>query len=457
MTHTKSISPAFSAWTPDSWRDKDILQVPTYPDASVVQQAEAIITDQPPLIFAGEARSLKADLARVAQGEAFLLQGGDCAESFQDFSTDNIRDSFKVIMQMAVILTFAASMPVVKVARMAGQFAKPRSADTETIDGVKLPSYRGDIINGAEFTSEARIPDPMRMVQAYHQSASTQNLLRAFAQGGFANLHKVHRWTQDFMQGSSAYEKFNTIQQQIDDCLAFMKACGISDDVEQLKETNLYTSHEGLLLQYEQALTRKDSISGDWYDTSAHMLWLGERTRQPHLAHTEFFRGVKNPIGMKCGPTMQADELLQMCDILNPENEAGRLTLIMRMGAHKVADNLPRLIAAVRREGKRVVWSCDPMHGNTVKASTGYKTRPLENIWKEVETFFDIHNAEGSYAGGVHLEMTGANVTECTGGAVAISEADLGDRYHTFCDPRLNAEQSLEMAFLIAEKLKRSR
>ncbi len=449
MTHTE--------WTPESWRQRHILQVPTYTDEAAVQRAEAVLANQPPLIFAGEARSLKAELARVAHGQAFLLQGGDCAESFQDFSTVNIRESFKVIMQMAVILTFAASMPVVKVARMAGQFAKPRSSDTETVDGVELPSYRGDIINGAEFTAEARIPDPMRMVQAYHQSASTQNLLRAFAQGGFANLHKVHRWTQDFTKGSSAYKKFHAINQQIDDCLAFMKACGIADDLEQFKETTLYTSHEALLLQYEQALTRLDSTSGDWYDTSAHMLWLGERTRQPDLAHAEFFRGIKNPIGMKCGPTVQADELLQMCDILNPENEAGRLTLIIRMGADKVADNLPRLIRAVQRQGKRVVWSCDPMHGNTVKASTGYKTRPLQSIWQEVETFFDVHKAEGSYAGGVHLEMTGANVTECTGGSVPITEADLADRYHTFCDPRLNAEQALEMAFMIAQKLKQNR
>ena len=444
-------------WTPTSWRNKDILQVPTYPDATALKQAEEVLANQPPLIFAGEARSLKSELARVANGEAFLLQGGDCAESFQDFSTTNIRESFKVIMQMAVILTFAGSMPVVKVARMAGQFAKPRSADTETVDGVELPSYRGDIINGSEFTAAARIPDPMRMVQAYQQSVSTHNLLRAFAQGGFANLHKVHRWTQDFTKESDAYAKFQAVSQHIDDALAFMKACGISDNVEQLKETNLYTSHEALLLQYEQALTRKDSTTGDWYNTSAHMLWLGERTRQPDLAHTEFFRGIKNPIGIKCGPPMQADELIQMCDILNPENEAGRLTLIIRMGADKVADHLPRLIRAVKSEGRNVVWACDPMHGNTIRASTGFKTRPLNSIWQEVETFFDIHQAEGAYPGGVHLEMTGSNVTECTGGTIPITETDLASRYHTFCDPRLNAEQSLEIAFMIAEKLKQNR
>ena len=443
-------------WTPQSWRNKKILQVPNYPDQNAVKQAEAILAKQPPLIFAGEARNLKAELAKVANGEAFLLQGGDCAESFQDFSADNVRDSFKVLLQQAVILTFAGSMPVVKVARMAGQFAKPRSSDTEVINGVELPSYRGDIINGVDFTAEKRIPDPMRMVRAYNQSASTLNLLRAFAQGGFADLHRVHSWTQDFIKDSPAGNKFETLANSIDDALKFMKSCGITgDNVSHLKETTLYTSHEALLLGYEEALTRQDSTTNKWYDTSAHMLWIGERTRQPELAHVEFFRGIQNPIGMKVGPTMDADELIRMCDILNPENEAGRLTLIVRMGADNVGDNLPRLARRVKEEGRKVVWSSDPMHGNTITSTTGYKTRPLDNIWREIETFFDVHQAEGTYAGGVHLEMTGKDVTECLGGPQDIKSEDLSDRYHTFCDPRLNAQQSLEIGFLIAEKIKK--
>ncbi|MGB1361069.1 MAG: class II 3-deoxy-7-phosphoheptulonate synthase [Alphaproteobacteria bacterium] len=442
-------------WSPNSWRKKPVLQVPTYPDQELLEQAERIMTEQAPLIFAGEARQLKDKLAKVCRGEAFLLQGGDCAESFKEFSADNIRDSLRVILQMASILTFGASMPVVKVARMAGQFAKPRSADTETIDGVELPSYRGDIINGAEFEKERRVPDPMRMVRAYNQSASTLNLLRAFSQGGFADLHKINAWTQDFVKGTSGGEKFSKLASQINDTLKFMESCGItSDNVRQIRETNLYTSHEALLLGYEEALTRKDSTTGDYYDTSAHMLWIGERTRQPDHAHAEFFRGIENPIGMKCGPTITGDEILEMCDILNPENEEGRLTLIVRMGADNVAKNLPNLIRAVEKEGRNVVWSSDPMHGNTIKSSTGYKTRPLESIWKEIEIFFDVHKAEGTHAGGVHLEMTGKNVTECVGGTVGITDEDLSDRYHTFCDPRLNAEQALEISFLIADKIK---
>ena len=442
-------------WTPSSWRNKEALQVPNYPDQDALKQAEKILGEQAPLIFAGEARNLKSELAKVANGEAFLLQGGDCAESFKEFSANNVRDSFKVLLQQAVVLTFAGAMPVVKVARMAGQFAKPRSADTETIDGVELPSYRGDIINSVDFTAEKRTPDPMRMVRAYNQSASTLNLLRAFAQGGFADLHKVHGWTQDFIKDSPTGERFAQLAGNIDDALSFMKSCGITgESVSQLKETTLYTSHEALLLGYEEALTRQDSTTNKWYDTSAHMLWIGERTRQPDLAHVEFFRGIENPIGMKCGPTMDADELIRMCDILNPDNEAGRLTLIIRMGADNVGNNLPRLARRIKEEGRKVVWSSDPMHGNTIKAESGYKTRPLDSIWKEIETFFDVHQSEGTYAGGVHLEMTGKDVTECLGGPQDIKSEDLSDRYHTFCDPRLNAQQSLELAFLIADKIK---
>ncbi len=456
--YTRKQKNSTANWSPSSWRDKKVIQVPTYPDKGVLEQAERILAEQVPLIFAGEAKNLKSELANVEQGNAFLLQGGDCAESFREFSADGVRDTFKVIMQMAVILTFAGSMPVVKVARMAGQFAKPRSQDSETIDGVKLPSYRGDIINGAEFDAKKRIPDPMRMVRAYNQSAATQNLLRAFAQGGYADLHMVHGWTQDFIKDSPAGHKFKKIAQQISDALNFMRACAItSKNVMQIRETTLYTSHEALLLQYEQALTREDSISGEWYDTSAHMLWIGERTRQPDLAHAEFFRGIKNPVGMKCGPTMKGDELIEMCNILNPDNESGKLTLIVRMGADNIEANLPRLIKAIKAEGIKVVWSSDPMHGNTIKADSGYKTREVDKIWKEIESFFDIHGALGTYAGGVHLEMTGRDVTECMGGAQEITSDDLAGRYHTFCDPRLNAQQALELAFLIAQKIKSSK
>jgi len=445
-------------WTPNSWRGKQILQVPTYQNQELLEQAERIISKQAPLIFAGEARNLKKHLAKVCRGEAFLLQGGDCAESFREFSADNVRDSFKIILQMSIILTFAGAMPVVKIARMAGQFAKSRSSDTQIINNVELPSYRGDIINSADFNAEKRIPNPMRMVRAYNQSASTLNLLRAFAQGGFADLHKIHAWTQDFVKDSKAGEKFSKIASQIDDALTFIKSCGItSEHVKQISETDLYTSHEALLLGYEQALTRKDSATGKWYNTSAHMLWICERTRQPNMAHAEFFRGIENPIGMKCGANITDDEIIEMCDILNPDNEEGRLTLIIRMGADNISKKLPSLIRKVKSEGRNVIWSSDPMHGNTIKSSTGYKTRAIESIWKEIETFFDIHKAEGTYAGGVHLEMTGKNVTECIGGVVGITEQDLSDRYHTFCDPRLNAEQALEISFLIADKIKENK
>lgn len=445
-------------WTPDSWRSKPIKQHPTYPDQAALNQVESTLSEYPPLVFAGEIRSLTRDLAQVAEGKAFLLQGGDCAESFAEFNANKIRDTFKVLLQMAVVMTFAGSCPVVKIGRMAGQFAKPRSADTETVNGVELPSYRGDIINGIEFTAEARTPDPQRLLAAYHQSAATLNLLRAFASGGFADLHKVHQWTQGFVQQSPLGDKYQNLADQIAQTLAFIEACGISSaNTPQLRETSLYTSHEALLLEYEQALTRQDSLTGDWYDCSAHMLWIGDRTRQPDHAHVEFLRGVRNPIGIKIGPTTQADELLRLLDILNPTQLPGRITLIARMGAEKITELLPPLVRAVKASGHHVVWSSDPMHGNTIKASSGYKTRSVSAILAEMKGFFEVHNAEGTHAGGVHFEMTGNDVTECIGGAYQITEDGLGDRYHTQCDPRLNADQSLELAFLIADTLKAAR
>jgi len=445
-------------WTPSSWRDKPVKQLPTYPDQQKLQEVEAHLADQPPLVFAGEARALRADLAKVAKGEAFLLQGGDCAESFDEFRTSHIRDTFKALMQMAVVLTFGGQKPVVKIGRIAGQFAKPRSADMETIDGVSLPSYRGDIINAIDFNEKSRVPDPQRMVDAYNQSTSTLNLIRAFAQGGLADLNQVHKWNLDFIKKSPLGERYEAIAGSIEESLAFMNACGINPETApQLRETNLYTSHEALLLPYEQALTRCDSLTGKWYDCSAHMLWIGDRTRQIDHAHIEFLRGVENAIGLKAGPTTDPEELLKIIDIINPNNEAGRLNLIVRMGADKVADHLPALIKAVEREGKNVVWSSDPMHGNTVKAPNGYKTRRVDDVLREVQQFFQIHKAEGSYAGGVHFEMTGRNVTECVGGAFQITEHDLAQRYHTYCDPRLNADQALELAFLIADHIKAAR
>jgi 3-deoxy-7-phosphoheptulonate synthase len=445
-------------WTPESWQSKPILQVPTYPDADKTAEVEARLGVFPPLVFAGEARSLKKALGDVAEGNAFLLQGGDCAESFAEFHPDNIRDTFRVLLQMAVVLTFGASCPVVKVGRMAGQFAKPRSADTETIDGVELPSYRGDSVNGMEFTEEARVPDPERLVHAYNQSASTLNLLRAFAQGGYADLHKVHQWNLGFVADSALGERYQGLADRLDETLAFMAACGVtSATTPQIRETDFYTAHEALLLNYEQAMTRVDSTSGDWYDTSAHMLWIGDRTRQPDGAHVEFMRGISNPIAIKAGPTTEESEFLKLIDILNPDNEAGRMTVIARMGAGKVEELLPSLVRAVEREGKKIVWVCDPMHANTVKSSNGYKTRPVDLVMEEVRGFFNVHKAEGTHAGGVHFEMTGQDVTECTGGAQAITEANLSDRYHTHCDPRLNAKQALELAFLLAEILKQDR
>ncbi|WP_274424454.1 class II 3-deoxy-7-phosphoheptulonate synthase [Chelativorans sp. YIM 93263] len=442
-------------WAPNSWRNKPVRQVPDYPDKATLADVEARMATYPPLVFAGEARKLKKQLAAVAEGQAFLLQGGDCAESFAEHGADNIRDLFRVFLQMAVVLTFAASQPVVKVGRIAGQFAKPRSSDTETRDDVSLPSYRGDIINGIDFTDASRIPDPARQEMAYRQSAATLNLLRAFAQGGFANLENVHKWTMGFISNSPQGERYQALADRISESMEFMRAIGINaDNHPSLRETDFYTSHEALLLGYEEALTRIDSTSGEWYATSGHMIWIGDRTRQPDHAHVEYCRGVKNPLGLKCGPSLEADELLRLIDALNPQNEAGRLTLIARFGAEKAADHLPKLVRAVEKEGRKVVWSCDPMHGNTVSLN-GYKTRPFDRILQEVQTFFDVHRAEGTHPGGIHIEMTGNNVTECTGGAWAISAEDLHDRYHTHCDPRLNADQALELAFLVAELLKK--
>ena len=445
-------------WSRESWRTRPIVQVPDYPDANALAAVEKQLRGFPPLVFAGEARRLKAELAKVAEGRAFLLQGGDCAESFAEFHPDNIRDTFRVLLQMAVVLTYGASLPIVKVGRLAGQFAKPRSTSTETIDGVELPSYRGDIINGMDFTTEARVPDPARMVQAFNQSAATLNLLRAFAQGGYADLHKVHQWTLGFLSDTPTAEKYSQFADRIQDTLEFMEACGITaETVPQMRETEFYTSHEALLLPYEEALTRNDSTSGQWYGCSAHMLWLGERTRQLDGAHLEFLRGIQNPIGVKVGPKTTPDDLMALCDALNPGNEAGRLTVITRMGAERVAEHLPSLVRAAVREGRKIVWSCDPMHANTVKSASGFKTRQFDRILAEVKAFFAVHRAEGTHAGGVHFELTGADVTECVGGAQAITDANLGDRYHTHCDPRLNASQALELAFQLAEGLKDER
>ena len=447
-----------SNWTPSSWRNFPIKQQPNYPDQEFLKKIESELSAYPPLVFAGEVRSLKRQFSNIENGKGFLLQGGDCAESFSEFHADNIRDTFKVMLQMAIVMTFAGSKPVTKVGRMAGQFAKPRSSDTEIIDGVELASYRGDIVNGIDFTEEARVPDPQRLVKAYNQASATQNLLRAFAQGGFADLKKVHKWNQDFVANSPLGERYKDIADKIAEGIDFMAAIGLdSSNTLSLRQTELYTSHEALLLNYEEAFTRVDSETGKWYDTSAHMLWIGDRTRQLDGAHIEYMRGIENPIGVKAGPTMEPDELIKLIDAVNPENCDSRLNIIVRMGADKVQDHLPALIQAVEREGKNVLWSCDPMHGNTIKASNGYKTRPVDSILKEVKQFFQVHKSEGSYAGGVHFEMTGKNVTECLGGAFQVSEEDLSSRYHTHCDPRLNADQALELAFLIADSLKEAR
>jgi 3-deoxy-7-phosphoheptulonate synthase len=445
-------------WTPESWRSKPVLQMPQYPDARALADVEAQLATFPPLVFAGEARNLKKSLARVANGEAFLLQGGDCAESFAEHGANNIRDFFRVFLQMAVVLTYAGALPVVKVGRIAGQFAKPRSSPTEKIDGKELPSYRGDIINDIAFTEAARTPDPQRQLMAYRQSAATLNLLRAFATGGYANLASVHQWMLGFLKDSPQSRRYKELADRISEALNFMRACGLDLEAHpELRATDFYTSHEALLLGYEQAFTRVDSTTGDWYATSGHMIWIGDRTRQLEGAHIEYFRGIKNPIGLKCGPSLKPDELIKLVDILNPDNEPGRLTLITRFGNEKAGEHLPGMVRAIKREGRAVVWSCDPMHGNTITSNTGYKTRPFDRILSEVKTFFSVHAAEGTRAGGVHLEMTGQDVTECIGGARAITHEDLSDRYHTVCDPRLNAEQSIDMAFLIAELLKQER
>ena len=443
-------------WSPESWRSKPIQQQPVYPDAAHLAHVEQTLAGYPPLVFAGEARELRRQFAEVTQGRAFLLQGGDCAESFAEFSAGKIRDTFKVLLQMAIAMTFAAGCPVVKVGRMAGQFAKPRSSGEETVAGVTLPAYRGDIVNAIGFDEKSRVPDPERLLQAYHQSTASLNLLRAFAQGGFADLHQVHQWNLDFIASAELTEKYGQLADRIDETLAFMRACGL-ENAPQVRETSFFTAHEALLLNYEQAFARRDSLTGDWYDCSAHMLWIGDRTRQLDGAHVEFLRGVGNPIGVKVGPSMDSDELLRLIDILNPDNDPGRLNLIVRMGADKVEQHLPRLIRAVENEGRLVLWSSDPMHGNTIKASSGYKTRDFAQVLGEVKQFFQVHQAEGSYPGGIHIEMTGQNVTECIGGTRPITEAGLSDRYHTHCDPRLNADQSLELAFLIADTLKQIR
>ena len=447
-------------WQPNSWRDHPIKQVPDYPDAEKLAGVEARLAAMPPLVFAGEAQSLKRQLGEVAEGRAFLLQGGDCAESFAEFSANNIRDSFKVILQMAVVLTFGASMPVVKVGRVAGQFAKPRSSPMEAVDGIELPSYRGDMINAMPFTEKDRVPDPKRLLRVYEQSAATLNLLRAFAQGGLADLTKVHSWVTEFLSGTPQADRFQELAGRIEESLNFMRACGITPETARpLAETDFYTSHESLLLNYEEALTRRDTITNekDWYATSAHMIWIGDRTRQPDGAHVEYMRGIANPIGLKCGPSLDPDELVRLIETLNPDNVPGRLTLIARMGADKVRAGLPPLLKAVKASGAKVVWCCDPMHGNTIKASSGYKTRRVNDVMAEVQGFFHAHDEIGTYPGGVHFEMTGQNVTECVGGVVDVTEARLGDRYHTHCDPRLNGAQALELAFLIADLLKQRR
>jgi 3-deoxy-7-phosphoheptulonate synthase len=454
VPRTSGVKNVASNWTPESWKAHEARHLPVYGDEAKLSEVETTLAKFPPLVFAGEARALKADLAEVAAGRGFLLQGGDCAESFAEFSADNIRDSFRVILQMAVVLTFASKQPVVKLGRMAGQFAKPRSAPTEMVGGVEMPSYFGDIINGIEGNAEARRNDPERMLKAYGQSSATLNLLRAFAHGGYANLRQVHQWTMEHIGRSPWGEKFAQMADRISEALDFMAACGVDPTtVPQLKGTEFYTSHEALLLPYEQALTRRDSLTGDWYDCSAHMLWIGDRTRFENSAHVEFLRGVGNPIGMKCGPSLEPDALLRMLDTLNPAREPGRMTLISRYGHDKVEAGLPKLVRAVQREGHPVVWSCDPMHGNVIKAESGFKTRPFDRILSEVRGFFAVHRAEGTHAGGIHIEMTGQDVTECTGGAIAITDEALKDRYHTHCDPRLNGAQSIELAFEMADLL----
>ena len=444
-------------WKPNSWRNYPVVQMPTYPDESMVNSVEAKLSFKPPLVFAGEVQVLKKSLALAEKGNAFILQGGDCAESFSQFSANGIRDTFKVLLQMAVILTYGSSIPIIKIGRIAGQFAKPRSSDVEIIDGIELPSYRGDMINDMEFNKTARQPDPQRLIDGYEQSAATLNLIRAFAQGGMANLEKVHEWTLGFLNNTPETDKYREIANRISESLNFMKACGLtSSSVPQLRETDFFTSHEALLLNYEEALTREDTITAEkgWYATSAHLLWVGDRTRQFDHGHIEYLSGIQNPVGIKCGPSLEKDDLIRLLDKVNPNNEPGKVVLICRMGSEKVNEHLPKLIKNIKANGKNVTWCCDPMHGNTIKASNGYKTRRVAEILNEVNNFFLVHKSEGTLPGGVHFEMTGSNVTECLGGANEVKESDLGSRYHTHCDPRLNGSQSLELAFLVSDLIK---
>jgi 3-deoxy-7-phosphoheptulonate synthase len=444
-------------WKINSWKNYPVKHIPEYPDKKELDGVLSKIKDFPPLVFAGETRHLKEQLSEVVDGKAFLLQGGDCAESFAEFHPDNIRDTFKLILQMSLVLTYSASLPVIKLGRIAGQFSKPRSSPMETKEGIELPSYLGDNINGIDFTKKSRIPDPKRLFKAYSQSASTLNLIRAFSHGGFADLKKVHTWNLGFIKKTSAGKKFKELEDKIADALAFMDACGINSDFNRrLKTVNFWTSHEALLLPFEQAMTRVDSITGEYHDTSAHFVWIGDRTRQLDGGHVEFCRGIENPIGIKCGPTLKSEDLINLCNKINPKNEKGKITLISRFGHDSVDKFLPKLIRSIKKEGLNVIWSCDPMHGNTIKATSGYKTRPFNNVVKEVKNVFECHQSEGSFAGGLHIEMTGQDVTECTGGAQKISDQDLSDRYHTHCDPRLNASQALELAFLISDEIKKN-
>jgi 3-deoxy-7-phosphoheptulonate synthase len=456
VDHAFPVSSTSSSWSPSSWRDFPAVQQPNWPDEAVLDAVLKQMSTLPPLVFAGEARDLTAKLGQVAKGEAFLLQAGDCAESFEAFSADAIRDKLKVILQMAVVLTYSSGVPTVKVGRIAGQFAKPRSSDTEQVGDLVLPSFRGHMVNDIAPNEAARIPDPNRLLAAYHQASSTLNLLRAFTKGGYADLTRVHTWNQEFVASSREGQRYERLADEIDRALRFMRACGIdTESTPNLHEVDFYTSHEALLLGYEEALTRQDSLTGDWYDCSAHMIWIGERTRQLDGAHVEFFSGIKNPIGSKIGPTATPDEVLELCERLNPEKIPGRLTLITRMGAGKIQEHLPPLLAAVRDAGHPVVWACDPMHGNTFTAQGGQKTRSFDDILAEIAGFFAAHHAEGTWPGGVHVELTGDDVTECLGGAEAILDADLGSRYETMCDPRLNGRQSVDLAFAVAELLGR--
>ena len=444
-------------WKINSWKNYPVKHIPNYKDEKELNMVLSKIKSFPPLVFAGETRHLKEQLADVGDGKAFLLQAGDCAESFAEFNPNNIRDTFKVILQMSLVLTYSASLPVIKVGRIAGQFSKPRTSPTEKKDNKELPSYLGDNINGIEFNEKARKPDPKRLFKAYSQAASTLNLIRAFCHGGFADLQNVHFWNLGYIKKSPQAKKFKELEDKIADALAFMDACGINSEFNRrLKTVNFWTSHEALLLPFEESMTRVDSTTGEYHDTSAHFVWIGDRTRQLEGGHVEFCRGIENPIGIKCGPTTKANEIIKIINVINPQNKKGKITLISRFGHENVEKFLPKLIRTIKKEGANVIWSCDPMHGNTIKSVTGYKTRPFNNVLKEVKNVFAVHQSEGSYAGGLHIEMTGQNVTECTGGAQKISDKDLSSRYHTHCDPRLNANQALELAFLISDEIKKN-